>query len=58
MMQEVYVNLYPGLPWQKRHSKKKKLTSRLDLDLRKKLVKFYIWSVAVFAVLKIGHFGK
>jgi hypothetical protein len=32
-------------------------TSELDLNLRKKLVKYYIWSIA-FMVLKFGHFGK
>jgi hypothetical protein len=39
-MDDVDVNLNPGLPSQKRH---KKLTSRLDLS--KKLAKFYIWSI-------------
>jgi hypothetical protein len=28
--------------------------SKLDLNLRKKLVKCYIWNT----VLKLGHFGK
>jgi hypothetical protein len=28
--------------------------STLDLELRKKLTKYYIWSI----VLKIGRFGK
>jgi hypothetical protein len=32
-------------------------TSKLDLYLRKKPVKCYIWSIA-FMVLKRGHFGK
>jgi hypothetical protein len=36
----------------------KKLTRRMDLDLRKKLVKFYIWIMVFFMVLQIGHFGK
>jgi len=32
-------------------SKKKALfTSKLDLNLRKKLIKFYIWSMAVYGV--------
>ena len=39
-------------------SKKKTLfTSKLDLNLRKKLVKCYIWST-VFMVLKLGRFGQ
>jgi len=42
-MQDVYVNLKPGFPWKKQHIKK--LTRRLDFDLRKKLVKFYIWNI-------------
>jgi hypothetical protein len=39
--------------------KKKKIlfTSKLDLNLRKKLVKCYNWNT-VFMILKIGHFGK
>ena len=39
-------------------SKKKTLfTSKLDLNLRKKLIKCYIWSMACM-VLKLGHFGQ
>jgi len=39
-------------------SKKKSLfTSKLDLNLRKKLVKCYLWSI-VFMVLKLGPFGQ
>jgi len=37
--------------------KKTLFTSKLDLNLRKKLVKRYIWSM-VFMVLKLGHFIK
>jgi hypothetical protein len=37
--------------------KKTLFTSKLDLNLRKKLAKCYIWSV-VCMVLKLGHFGK
>jgi hypothetical protein len=33
-------------------------TSKLDLNLRKKLVKYYIWNTVICMVLKIGHFGK
>jgi hypothetical protein len=32
-------------------------TSKLELNLRKKLVKCYIWRIAL-SVLKRGHFGK
>jgi hypothetical protein len=32
-------------------------TSKLDLNLRKNLVKCYIWSMHCMA-LKLGHFGK
>ena len=39
-------------------SKKRTLfTSTLDLGLRKKLVKCYIWSI-VYIVLKLGRFGQ
>ena len=38
-------------------SKKKTIfTSKLDSDVRKKLFKWYIWSI--FMVLKLGLFGK
>jgi hypothetical protein len=33
------------------------LTSKLDLNLRKKLVKCYIWSIALYGA-ELGHFGK
>jgi hypothetical protein len=40
-------------------SKKKTLfTSKLYLNLRMKLVKCYIWSMAFFMVLKHGRFGQ
>ena len=49
MMEDVLVKLNPGLPWQKLHSKRRRLfTSTLDLNLRKKLVKYYIWSMALY----------
>jgi hypothetical protein len=38
-------------------NKKTLFTSKLDLNLRRKLVKCYIWSIAC-TVLKRGHFGK
>ena len=39
------------------NKKKILFTSKLDLNLRKKLVKCYIWSM-VFMVLKLGRFGQ
>ena len=39
------------------NKKKYLFTSKLDLNLRKKLVKCYIWSMA-FMVLKLGRFGQ
>jgi hypothetical protein len=49
MIQGVHVKLNPELPWQKQHSTRRTLfTSKLDLNLRKKLVKCYIWSIALY----------
>jgi hypothetical protein len=49
MMQDVHVKLNPELPWQKQHSTRRRLfTSKLDLNLRKRLVKCYIWSIALY----------
>jgi hypothetical protein len=31
-------------------------TSKMDLGLRKKLVKCYVWSIDIYMVLKLGHF--
>jgi hypothetical protein len=43
------VKLKAGIPWQKQHLTRRRLvTSKLDLNLRKKLVKCYIWSVALY----------
>ena len=39
------------------NKKRALFTSTLDLELRKKLVKCYIWSIA-YMVLKFGHFGQ
>jgi hypothetical protein len=42
------VKLNPELPWQKQYSKRRLFfTFKLDLNLRKKLVKCYIWSMAL-----------
>jgi len=48
MMQDVYVRLNPGLPWQKQHSARIRFfTSKLDLNLGKKLLKCYIWGITL-----------
>jgi hypothetical protein len=39
------------------NKKRALFTSTLDLELRKKLVKCYIWSIA-YMVLKLGRFGQ
>jgi hypothetical protein len=48
MVQEVYVKLYAVLSWEKQHSTRRRLifTRKLDLNLRKKLVKCYVCSIA------------
>jgi hypothetical protein len=49
MMQDAHARLNPGLPWQKQHSAKRRLfTSKLDLNLGKKLVKCYTWRITVY----------
>ena len=48
MMEDVRVKLNPGLPWQKLRSTRTLFTSKLDLNLRKKLLKCYIWSMALY----------
>ena len=46
------LKLNPGLPRQRQHSTKKTLfTSKLDLNLRKKLVKRCIWCVALYGAV-------
>jgi hypothetical protein len=58
MKQGVHEKLMPGLPWQKQHSTRRRLfTSKLDLELRKKLVKCYIWSIAVYGA-ELGLYGN
>jgi predicted restriction endonuclease len=49
MMQDVQVKLNPGLPWQKQHSTRRRffLPAKVNLNLRKKLVKSYIWRLAL-----------
>jgi hypothetical protein len=47
MMQNVLVQLYAGLPWQRRHSTRRDLfTSKLDC--KEEPVKFYILSIALY----------
>jgi hypothetical protein len=50
MMQGVHVKLNPEFSWKKQHSNKKKnlFTSKLDLNLRKKLAKCYICKIALY----------
>jgi len=50
MMEDVLAKLNPGSLWQKLHSTRRRLffTSALDLKLRKKLVKCYIWSIVLY----------
>jgi len=49
-MQNVNMKLNPGLPWQRQHSTRRRLfTSKFDLNLRKKLVKCYVWSIALYS---------
>jgi hypothetical protein len=52
-MQGVYVKLNPELSWQKQHLTRRRLfTSKLNLNLRKKVVKCYIWSIALYGAEK------
>ena len=45
----VVVKLIPRQPRQKQHSTGSKLfASKLDLNLRKKLLKWYIWGIALY----------
>ena len=49
MMEDVLLKLSVGLLWLKLHSIRRGLfTSTLDLELRKKLVKCYVWSIASY----------
>jgi len=50
MMEDVLVKLNKGLPCQRAAFNKKKavFTSTLDLKLKKKLVKCYIWSIPLY----------
>ena len=50
MIEDVLVKLYLGLLWLKLHSTTRGLffTGTLDLELRKKLVKCYTWSIRLY----------
>jgi len=49
MMEDVYMKLNPGLPWQKLHSARRRLFLPANwTNLRKKLIKCYIWSMAFY----------
>jgi len=49
MMQDVHVKLNPEMQWQKQHYSRSILfISKLDLNLSKKPVKCYIWSIAFY----------
>jgi hypothetical protein len=47
MMEDVLVKLNVGLLWLKLHSTRSRFFL-LDLELRKKLVKCYVWSIALY----------
>jgi hypothetical protein len=49
MMYDVLVKLNPELLWQKRHLTRRGglFTGKMDLELSKKQVKCYIWSIAL-----------
>jgi hypothetical protein len=58
MMQDVHVKLNPSLPWKKQHSTGKDVfTSKMNLNLRRKLVKCYIWSIVLY-VAETWTLGK
>jgi hypothetical protein len=42
------MKLNPELLWKKQHSTGRLFTGKFDTDLRKKLVKCYIWSIALY----------
>jgi hypothetical protein len=49
VIQNGHVKLNPGFPWQKQHLAKRRLFfSKLDLILRKKRLKCYIWRLALY----------
>jgi len=50
MMQDVHMELHPGLPWQKQHLTRQELHQLKQTELKfkkKKIVEGYIWSTAL-----------
>jgi hypothetical protein len=46
-MKDAHGKLSPQLPWQKQHSTRL-FTSKMELCFKKKLVKCYTWSIALY----------
>ena len=57
MMQAVNVELNREFGKAAFNKKKTFFISKLDLNVRKRLVKYYIWNITLL-VLKLGHFVK
>jgi hypothetical protein len=47
-MRDAHGKLNAVLPWQKQHSTTRRLHQQIGLNLRKKLVKCSIWSIALY----------
>jgi hypothetical protein len=56
MMEDVLVKLNPGLLYAAFKKKRALFKSKMDLELWKKLVKLYVWSILCM-VLELGRFG-
>jgi hypothetical protein len=49
MIQDIHTKLNPELPRQEQQSKRRRVVSTpIALNLRKKLVKWYIWNTAIY----------
>jgi len=52
MMQNVHMKSNPGWPWQKWHSTRKKtkklFINKLNINVRKKTLKCYIWNTDLY----------
>jgi len=55
MMQAVNVELNRGFGKAAFNKKKTFFISKLDLNLRKRVAKYYIWNITLL-VLELGHF--
>jgi hypothetical protein len=42
------MKLDPGFPWRKQQSIRRLFTNKLNLNIRKKPIKCYIWSIALY----------